>query len=357
VTAITQTTLDALDGALLNHIQDDFPMTRRPFAALAQKFGAGERTVLDRLQAARESGVLRQVSAIFDTTALGYKSSLVAARISPERLAEGAAIINRHPGVSHNYRRNHEFNVWFTVAVPHDGSLEWTVERLGKLAGAESVRRLPTLHLYKIGVSLDMTGERPLDARGAPEYSDDRRHDAAKIALTDFDRELVKAMQDDIELVEEPFAGPAARVGVDQDRLLEEALRLQRQGHLRRFAAILRHRKAGFTANGMAVWAVPEEQTAEIGPVMASFRSVSHCYKRPTYADWPYSIFTMIHARSKQECEATADAIAAATGISERAMLYSSTEYKKVRLTYFTDELDGWEQREREREALEVAAR
>ncbi|MPZ48938.1 MAG: AsnC family transcriptional regulator [Dehalococcoidia bacterium] len=346
-------TLDSLDGAILNHIQDDFPLTQRPFAVLAEKFGIDERTVLERLQAARESGVLRQVSAIFDTTALGYRSSLVAARIAPERLAEGAAIINSHPGVSHNYRRNHDFNVWFTVAVPPEASLEWTVERLGQISGAESVRRLPTLKLYKIGVSLDMTGERPLDARGAPEYSDDRRQEASRIAVTDFDRDLVRALQDDIELTEEPFAAPAARAGLSQERLLDEALRLQRQGHLRRFAAILRHRKAGFTANGMAVWAVPEADTEETGPVMASFRSVSHCYRRPVYPDWPYSIFTMIHARSKAECEATADAIAAATGVSERAMLYSSTEYKKIRLTYFTEELDGWERRERERAATE----
>jgi DNA-binding Lrp family transcriptional regulator len=354
VTAIQ--TPEALDGALLNHIQDDFPLTQRPFQALAEKFGSSEASVIERLQAMRESGVLRQVSAIFDTTALGYRTSLVAARIPAERLAAGAAIINGHPGVSHNYRRNHDFNVWFTVAVPPDASLEWTVERLGQLAGAESVRRLPTLKLFKIGVSLDMTGQRALDARGEPEYSDERRNEAARIPVTDFDIDLVRALQDDIELVPEPFAGPAARVGLSQERLLEEALRLQRQGHLRRFAAILRHRKAGFTANGMAVWAVPEARTDEIGPVMASFRSVSHCYRRPIYPDWPYSVFTMIHARSKAECEATADAIEAATGIHERAMLYSSTEYKKVRLTYFTEELDGWERRERARAEAEAVA-
>ena len=347
MTALTET----LDGALLNRIQDDFPLCLRPFEALAKDFGTTEADVMDRFATARESGVLRQVSAIFDTTALGYRSSLVAMRIPEDHLMEGAKVINSHPGVSHNYRRNHEFNVWLTVAVPPDADLEWTVARLAKLSGAESARLLPTQKLYKIGVSLDMTGERALDARGTPEYSDARRHEAAKIELTDFDIELVRALQPDLGLEAEPFARPAAALGIDQERLIDEALRLQRQGHLRRFAAILRHRKAGFTANGMAVWAVPDEQTEAIGPVMASFRSVSHCYRRPTYADWPYSIFTMIHARSKAECEATADAIQAETGINERTMLYSSTEFKKVRLTYFTDELDGWEKRERAKEA------
>jgi len=346
-------TIESLEAAILNRIQDDFPLCERPFEALAQDFGTTELEVMQRLQAARDSGVLRQVSAIFDTTALGYRSSLVAMRIDSARLAAGAQVISDHPGVSHNYRRNHDFNVWFTVAVGRDSSLEWTVARLACLAGAESARMLPTLKLYKIGVSLDMTGLRPLDARGEPEYSDERRHGAAGIPLSDFDIDLVRALQEDLELTTEPFAAAARRLGIGQRRLIEEALRLQRQGHLRRFAAILRHRKAGFTANGMAVWAVPDAETEQIGPLMASFRSVSHCYRRPVYPDWPYSIFTMIHARSRAECEATADAIEAATGMTQRTMLYSSTEYKKVRLRYFTDEIDGWEARQRAQEAFE----
>ena len=339
--------LDRLDGLLLNRIQDEFPLCRRPFQALADDLGVEEREVLLRLSALRESGVLRQLSAIFDTTALGYRSSLVAARVSAERISEAAAFINSHPGVSHNYRRNHGFNLWFTLAVAPDASLEWCAERLAKLAGAESMRLLPTLRLYKIGVSLDMTGQRPLDARGRPEYDDEQRKRASATAIDAFDVALVRALQEDIDLTEEPFAAPARAMGLGQDRLIEEARRLQRQGHLRRFAAILRHRKAGFGANGMAVWAVPPEQQAEAGTVMASFRAVSHCYLRPTYEDWPYSIFTMIHAHNREECEATADAIEAATGIHKRAMLYSSTEFKKVRLRYFTDQLDGWERRER----------
>ena len=116
------------------------------------------------------------------------------------------------------------------------------------------------------------------------------------------------------------------------------------RGLLRRVAAILFHRRAGFCANGMGVWKVPEEQIAEVGPRMAAFRGISHCYQRPTYADWPYSVFTMAHGRSKEECDAILDAIAADDpGIEDRATLYSSTEFKKVRLLYFTDDFKRWE--------------
>ena len=112
---------------------------------------------------------------------------------------------------------------------------------------------------------------------------------------------------------------------------------------LRRVAAILYHRRAGFSANGMGVWNVPEERIMEVAPLMASFRGISHCYQRPTYEDWHYSVFTMAHGRSKEECDAILDAIAEETGIHERATLYSSTEFKKIRLLYFTDDFKDWE--------------
>ena len=116
------------------------------------------------------------------------------------------------------------------------------------------------------------------------------------------------------------------------------------RGLLRRVAAILFHRRAGFSANGMGVWQVPEDRILEVGPKMAAYRGISHCYQRPTYADWPYSIFTMAHGRSKEECDSILDAIADSTPeVKGRATLYSSTEFKKIRLLYFTDDFKRWE--------------
>jgi DNA-binding Lrp family transcriptional regulator len=126
-------------------------------------------------------------------------------------------------------------------------------------------------------------------------------------------------------------------------RLLEHLEDMRERKALRRVAAILFHRRAGFSANGMGVWKVPEERILELGPRMAAYRGISHCYQRPTYADWPYSVFTMAHGRSKEECDAILDTIAADTGIEERRTLYSSTEFKKTRLLYFTDAHREWE--------------
>jgi hypothetical protein len=93
----------------------------------------------------------------------------------------------------------------------------------------------------------------------------------------------------------------------------------------------------------MGVWNVPEDRIDELGPRMAAVRGISHCYQRPTYEDWRFSVFTMAHGRSKEECDAVLDSIAESTGITDRATLYSSTEFKKIRLLYFTDDFKNWE--------------
>ncbi len=159
----------------------------------------------------------------------------------------------------------------------------------------------------------------------------------------DLDVAVVRATQGDLPVVSEPYVDAAKEVGLSVAQLLEHMAGMKERGLLRRVAAILFHRRAGFSANGMGVWRVPDDKIAEIGPQMAAYRGISHCYQRPTYEDWPYSVFTMAHGRSKEECDAILDAIADEFSITERATLYSSTEFKKIRLLYFTDDFKSWE--------------
>lgn len=337
--------MDGLDRRLLDELQERFPLARYPFRALADRVGEDEAAVIGRLARLRESGVLRQISAIFDTKALGYRSSLVAMNVPAHRLDEAAKIINAHPGVSHNYRRSHEFNLWLTIAVPPTSDLQAHVDALHRMAGAESTRTLPTLRLFKIGVTLDMSGDRPLDHRSAPAYTHEQRERASRSALTPRDIDVIRVVQSDLDLVPDPFATPAGALGTDSDGLIEELNSLQERGYLRRFAAILRHRQAGFGANAMAVWNVPDRDVLEVGQAMAGYTAISHCYLRPRYDDWKYNLFTMIHGRKKADCEAFVQQLARTHGLDDFTTLYSTTEYKKVRLAYFTPEFDAWERR------------
>jgi DNA-binding Lrp family transcriptional regulator len=335
--------LSELDRKLLNLLQGSFPLVPRPYAGIAEQAGVSEQAVLDATQRLLHDRIIRQVTPIYDTRAFGYGSMLVAAKVDPEHPWRAARIVNAHPGVSHNYLRNHDFNMWFTIAVEEDSKLglQGTLDVLQELTGAESIRQLPTLKLFKIRMDLEMEGgTQELAARGVAEEP----RELEKQPFDELDREVVRATQGDLPVVPEPFAPAAARLGMDVPALLDHLAAMRERGLLRRVAAILFHRRAGFSANGMGVWKVPEDRVLEVGPRMAAFRGVSHCYQRPTYPDWPYQIFTMAHGRSKEECDAVLDAVAADVDcIEDRATLYSSTEFKKVRLLYFTDDFRAWE--------------
>jgi len=330
------------DKRLLNLMQGSFPLQPRPYAAVAEAAQRPEDEVLARVQYLLDQRIIRQVTPIFDTRALGYSSMLVAAKVDPENPWRAANVINAHPGVSHNYLRNHEFNIWFTLATEPDSPLgvQGTLDVLGREAGAESIRQLPTLKLFKIRMDLEMEGDTTALAKAVeiaePAETEPQPYD-------ELDRSVIRALQGDMPVISEPYAPAAAALGMTQEVLLEHLEGMRERKLLRRVAAILFHRRAGFSANGMGVWKVPDGQIAELGPQMAAFRGISHCYQRPTYADWPYSVFTMAHGRSKEECDAILDSIAESTGIEDRATLYSSTEFKKIRLLYFTDDYRAWE--------------
>jgi DNA-binding Lrp family transcriptional regulator len=336
--------VEDLDTQLLDRIQTELPLVERPYAALAELLGSDEDTVIERVAALREQKVLRQISAIFDSRRLGYRGMLVAARMPVERQDEAAAVFSTHPGVSHNYLREHELNVWFTLTVSPRSrlGLDRTVELLGELAEVDVIRPMPALSFYKIGVDLDVKGDRDpaaklvqaKPARKAPPAED----------LTDRDLDAIRALQRDLAAEPEPFTALAEEFGFAPAELLAYGHSFLETGQMRRYSAVLAHRNAGFVQNGMGVWRVPEERLGECGLAMAAFRGVSHCYQRPTYPDWPYNLFSMTHGRTKADCEAVLKAISAETGLDDYSVLYSTKEYKKTRVSYFTPEEAAWEQ-------------
>jgi len=337
--------LDGTDKRLMNLLQSSFPLDPEPFARVAAEAELDLDEVLRRTGRLLDGRIIREITPIFDTRALGYSSMLVAARVDSENPHRAAKIINSHPGVSHNYLRTHEFNLWFTIATPPDSrlGLEGTLEVLQRLTGAESIRQLPTLTLFKINMNLEMEGGTEKLAAPVAEATPPRELEAQP--YDERDVAVIRALQGPMEVAERPYDDAAAEVGLETEALLEHLRGMVERKLLRRVAAILFHRRAGFSANGMGVWRVPSDRIAEAGARMAAVRGVSHCYQRPTYPDWPYSVFTMAHGRSKEECDAILDGIADEHGLhgDDRAVLYSSTEFKKVRLHYFTDDYVAWE--------------
>jgi DNA-binding Lrp family transcriptional regulator len=339
--------LDDADRELLNALQWDFPLVAQPFAALGERLRLSEREVHERVTRVKEAGVLRQLSAIFDTRALGYMSALIAAKVDADRVDDAAAVINEHPGVSHNYKRNHAYNLWYTLAVPPGEDFDAHLDVLHRDSGSLVTRKLPTLQLYKIGVKLDMTGKTAANAKSEvlEHERPERKAEMPAPDLSQLETDAIRVVQEDLPVTEHPFAAYGTALGVGEDDVLDLLRSFKERKLMRRFAAVMNHRSAGFKANAMGVWAVPDEQLADIGPQMAGFAAVSHCYRRPTYDDWPYSVFTMVHGRSARDCEETIEAIRDETGVDEYCLLWSVKEYKKVRVRYFTPEWDEWRSR------------
>jgi DNA-binding Lrp family transcriptional regulator len=327
-----------MENELLFEMQNAFPMTERPFKAVSEKLNSTEAEVISLVQKLKNEKIIRQTSAIFDTKRLGYKSSLVAFKVDEDKIDQAAEIINAHPGVSHNYLRNHDYNIWFTMAVAPDSrlGLEKTIEILKERTGAEDAIILPTLKMFKISVKMDTTGK-----RAKKEKVKKLAH--KEIELTPRHIAVIKELQKDIAVVEEPFKEATKKLGLSYDEFFTIANELKESGVMRRFATILNHRKAGFGANAMSVWAVPEEKGEEIGREMAEFSAVSHCYLRPSYPNWPYNLFAMVHAKTQEECDTLIEEMAKESGLREYGKLYSTVEFKKQRLVYFDDAFEAWE--------------
>jgi DNA-binding Lrp family transcriptional regulator len=325
---------------ILSIIQKKFPLSKRPFLDIGDELGLSEDEVIKIIQKEKDNNIIRQTSAIFDTKSLGFKSSLVAFKMDEKKIDKAVEIINSHPGVSHNYERDHEFNIWFTMAVDPNSKigLEKSVEILAKLTDADDFIMLPTLKLFKISVKLNTTGK---DAKKEKV----KKHVKKDITLTDLHLDIIKLIQEDIDITKEPFSHIINTLNIDYPTLFEKLAELKDAGVMRRFASILNHRNAGFNANAMTVWDVEEKDGEEIGAKAAAFSAVSHCYLRPKYPNWPYNLFTMIHGKTKEETDSIIQEIANEIEHKDKRALYSTREFKKVRLRYFTPEFLKWEEK------------
>jgi DNA-binding Lrp family transcriptional regulator len=328
------TDLDGLDRTLLERMQAEVPFVPRPFAALGEGLGLDEGDVLARVRRLKEADVIRQIGAIFDTRRLGYQSTLVAFHAGGDDLDEVAARISADPGVSHNYARPHHYNLWFTLAVQPGRDVEDDIQRLARQTGVDDWLNLPSLRVFKLRThfKLDKSGGEP----GGDSLGGTRSQEQG---FSIGDVPFVRSLQQDLPLVARPFSQMAKEMGLGEAELLAKARGLKAGGIMRRFSAVLRHRRVGYRANGMACWVVPESRIEAAGRFAAGFSQVSHCYQRPAYPPrWPYTLFTMIHGQTKEDVEKVVAEIAAEIDIHNVQVLYSSHEFKKERVRYFQEE-------------------
>lgn len=331
------------EAALIWRLQEGLPLAKRPFSVLAEYSGINEASLLEIIKRLKENRIIRQISPIYDTRRLGYESLLVAFKVDPLKIERAVMIINGHPGVSHNYERDHAFNLWFTLAIPPDSRFgaEKTVDLLASLTDTKEYAILRAKRIFKIGLKLDMEGN---GTRTEEEISSSKILSKTRDILTEEEKRIIRVTQEDMPLIESPFLFYASILGLKEEYLLEKLREFKRKGIMRRFAAVLYHRNAGFSANGMVVWKVPEGSVEKVGQKIASYKAVSHCYERATNGVWQYNLFSMLHAKRKEDIEEIVREISSDTGIRDFVILYSTKEFKKKRVKYFTEDFYRWEE-------------
>ena len=333
------TPTDNTDARLLDMIQAEFPLGSRPYDEIAARIGTDARDIIERIGRLKSNRIIREISAIFDSAALGYRSALVAFRVGEGEVGAVAANVSAHAGVSHCYSRDAAYNLWFTITLPPESDLDSEIESLAAQAGVQSHMVLPAGRVFKIGVFLPMSGGAAIpsgasnvilsEAKNLPRVPRSAQDDA------ELDRAAIRALQHDLPLTDQPFADLAAKFGLTEDTLLDRARSLLDCGVMRRYGAVLRHVRAGYRANAMVCWGVLPNEVEEVGARLAAHPSVSHCYERPTYPDWPYTLYTMVHARTDAELDRIVDELAESAGGVDYSILRSVKEYKKSRVRYF----------------------
>jgi DNA-binding Lrp family transcriptional regulator len=322
---------------LLAIIQDGFPLVERPYKALAEMLNVSEQDVFDEVEKMRASGVIRRIGGVYDSKKLGFISRLCAGKVpassldfsaephSQTPMEKFAAVVMSEPAITHNYIRSHEYNVWFTVIVENESAIQKVVNRVCSETDLHDVHVLTATKKYKINTVMGKGAGAPSKnvfasaVRQSPEN-----------ALTEADRTRIHIACDDIPHSLTPFKD----WGVSCDELRDDIATKR----MRRFGAILRHQDAGFPCNAMVCFMLDEGTLANsesAGSLLAKKHYVSHCYQRPSFENFPYNLYAMMHAQTPEELNGYIKESVALLDNPEYVVLHSLKELKKTSFRFF----------------------
>lgn len=315
--------------ALLNAWQRGLPLNERPWDTLATVHGTTVPLLLDELRAAQHAGQLSRAGGIFAASA-GGAALLAAMAVPPARLDAVAAVVSAHPGVNHNYAREHHHNLWFVMTGLDAAAVERSLQDLEAATGLPALR-LPLRRPYRIDLGFDLRRSTAGTAPG------ERRRCAPAVA--DADRPLAALVEDGLPLTERPFDAWAQALGVPTTRVLQVLARWLDQGTLRRFGLIVRHHEFGFTHNAMAVFDVPDAMVDALGPCLAAQPGITLCYRRERAEGWPFNLYGMVHGRDRDSVRAVLASASHAAGLTDlpQQVLFSWRRYKQTGARRFRD--------------------
>ena len=328
--------LDDVDAALVDGYQSDFPVVERPFAEVGDALGVSEGEALARVERLRDRGVFRRFGAVLNPPVIG-SSTLAAVRAPDDRFDEIAEAVNAHRQVNHNYRRDHEWNMWFVVTAGDRATRDRILDEIEAETGCE-VLNLPMLTDYYIDLEFPVVNDDRFARESVAETSVDatRISEEATGGLSALEARVLLAIQDGFPLSRTPYRDVAAEVDADVGDVLAAVERLLADGCIKRIGCVVNHVVTGFDANCMVVWDVPDDELDERGVDVGSLPYVTLCYHRPRRPEqgWQYNLFTMIHGREGDAVDAKIDELAADYLPFEHERLYSTATLKQTGAQY-----------------------
>ncbi len=315
----------SLGERLLNEGQRGFPLQARPFEALAERWGCGEQDIVDQCRALAERGAISRIGGVW-APGVGGAALLCAMAVPPERLESVAAKVSTHPGVNHNYEREHELNLWFVITGTGTDSLDQALGAIERET-ALSVVRLKMVRPYRIDLGFDLHA--PARAGQAIQRRPPRVDDA--------DRPLAGLVEAGLPLTPEPFAVWAEALDTSTDLVLARIQAWLDAGTLRRFGLVVRHHEVGFSANAMTVFDIPDDQVDAFGERLATQPGITLCYRRERAPEWPYNLYCMVHGRSREATLAALGAAIDGAGLQAwpQQVLFSRRRFKQTGARYF----------------------
>lgn len=314
--------MTALEQHLLDTIQDAFPLEERPYKVLAEQLESDEQSVFEAVESLRNLGVIRRIGGVYDSKKLGFISRLCAGKVSD--IDKFAAAVNEIPAITHNYVRSHEYNVWFTVIAESEDEIRKIVDGLCASTDLHDVHVLSATKKFKINTVMGKGARNP-DLSLRTECNEVKQSPAR--LLSGADRARISIACTDIPHTLTPFKD----WGVSVEELRDDLA----QKRMRRFGAILRHQEAGFAYNAMVCFGLDERGDCASGDLLAKNPHVSHCYERPAFEGFPYTLYAMMHAQSAEELDQYIKDAAASIGNPDYAVLNSIRELKKTSFRFF----------------------
>ncbi len=335
--------LDSQDKELLQYLQDAFPVAKNPWAEIGEKLGITAEEVLSRSQRLFSGGVIRKLRTILNGQKIqACSSTLMAMRVPAERMEEVVSVVNEYMSVTHNYQREHDYNLWFTVTTCGSGGkdLRSTVEEIKERTGIpdSDVLDLPTTRVFKVDVRFKFTDFKDNDDSGGedtPKVEMERTKMNTDEEPDETDQAVLRAAQKGIPIVKEPFEGIAKEAGISQDEVIERLKKLIKGGVIKRLGISINQRKVGIEANAVVAWKVPQEQVESVGNMLAAYKEITHCYERVTMpGKWEHNLFTVIHGYTRESVEEFAESLSKVAGIRDYLVLFSNEQFKRTSIMH-----------------------